>query len=415
MDAEVPLAGGNMGPVTRIGDEVRRIAGPWTPNVHRLLELCAAAGIAEVPRPRGYTDDGRERLTYLAGTVPTYPMPDAVWSESALRDAARLLRRLHDASVPLAGVRDGWRSPVREPAEVVCHNDFAPYNLVFDTDRLVGVIDFDYCSPGPRSWDLAYLAYRLAPLTGPQEPGGPAGDGERASRLTRLIEAYDLAVGPSELVAVVVDRLLVLAAFSDAAAAGLGNPELREHAAGYRADAERLAAWRVPFAGSLTGGDPRGLSGVRGVLADLAADPGRLDELVDACTHADAVVRMRAADALEKFARQQPDLVAVRLDRLHEILGGTDQPSLRWHLAQLYGELPLTSAQATRGAEWVAGQLDHATDWIVLNCCLDALATLARRDPALLPVLRPRLERHAGSSLGSVATRARRLLAQFAA
>ena len=48
--------------------------------------------------------------------------------------------------------------------------------------------------------------------------------------------------------------LLALAAFSDAAAAGLGNPELREHAAGYRADAERLAAWRVPFAGSLTGG-----------------------------------------------------------------------------------------------------------------------------------------------------------------
>nr|WP_300147518.1 phosphotransferase [Propionicimonas sp.] len=250
MDAEQPLAGGNMGPVTRVGDEVRRSAGPWTPNVHRLLNLFADAGIAETPRPLGFTDDGRERLTYLAGTVPSYPRPDLVWSASVLVDAARLLRRLHDASVPLAGVRDGWRSPVREPADVVCHNDFAPYNLVFADGRLAGVIDFDYCSPGPRIWDLAYLAYRLAPLTGPQEPGGPVADAERASRLTRLIEAYGLPVGPAELVAVVVERLLALAAFSDDAAARLGNPELRAHAAGYRADAERLAAWRVPFAGN---------------------------------------------------------------------------------------------------------------------------------------------------------------------
>jgi hypothetical protein len=413
MDAEVPLAGGNMGPVTRSGDEVRRVAGPWTANVHRLLRLYGEAGITEVPRPLGFTDDGRERLSYLAGDVPGYPMPEWVWSESVLVDAARLLRRLHDVSGPLAGVSDGWRSPVRQPAEVVCHNDFAPYNLVFADGRLVGVIDFDYCSPGPRIWDLAYLAYRLAPLTGPQEPGGPATDAERAARLTRLIEAYGLAASPAELVAVAVERLLALARFSDDAATTLGNPELHDHAAGYRADAAGLAAWQVPFAGSLTGGNPRGLSGVRGVLADLGRAPERLDELVGACTSPDAIVRMRAADALEKFARTQPDLVAARLDRLHDVLGSTDQPSLRWHLAQLYGQLPLTPAQAGRAAAWLADQLDHATDWIVLNCCLDALAVLTRRDPALSPVLRLRLDRHAGSSLASVATRAQRLRQEF--
>ena len=159
MDAEQPLAGGNMGPVSRRGDEVLRTAGPWTPNVHRLLQLCADSGIEEIPRPLGYTEDGRERLSYLPGTVPAYPMPEWVWTSEVLDDAAHLLRRLHDASLPLAAVPDGWRSPVRQPAEVVCHNDFAPYNLVFDDGRLVGVIDFDYCSPGPRLWDLAYLAY----------------------------------------------------------------------------------------------------------------------------------------------------------------------------------------------------------------------------------------------------------------
>jgi hypothetical protein len=36
--AEIPLAGGNMSSgVVRLGDTVRRPAGPWKPAVHALL------------------------------------------------------------------------------------------------------------------------------------------------------------------------------------------------------------------------------------------------------------------------------------------------------------------------------------------------------------------------------------------
>ena len=245
VDTEEPLAGGNMGLVTRLGDEVRRPAGPWTANVHRLLGLFAEAGITQTPRPLGFTADGRERLSFLPGVVPNYPLPEWVWQESVLDDAARLLRRLHDTSVPLTVVRDGWRSPVREPAEVVCHNDFAPYNLVFTDTRLAGVIDFDYCSPGPRSWDLAYLAYRLAPLTGWTEVGEPTAEPERWARLERLLASYGTGLSPAGLLPVVVGRLRALADFSDAASAQLHNPDLADHARGYRADADRLAGGRL--------------------------------------------------------------------------------------------------------------------------------------------------------------------------
>jgi hypothetical protein len=240
MDVEEPLAGGNMGPVSRRGDEVLRTAGPWTPNVHRLLQLCADSGIDKTPRPLGYTEDGRERLSYLPGTVPAYPMPDWVWTDEVLDDAARLLGRLHDASLPLAGVTEGWRSPARQPAEVVCHNDFAPYNLVFDDGRLTGVIDFDYCSPGSRLWDVAYLAYTLAPLTGAlaQDPFTAP---QRAQRAMGILAAYGSPASMEELLAMVVLRLHDLADFSDEAAVRLANPELNRHAAGYRQDAERLA------------------------------------------------------------------------------------------------------------------------------------------------------------------------------
>ena len=69
-------------------------------------------------------------------------MPSWVWTGTALDTAADLLRRIHDATAEL-DVRGPWRAPAHEPVEVICHNDFAPYNLVFagTTGRVVGAID----------------------------------------------------------------------------------------------------------------------------------------------------------------------------------------------------------------------------------------------------------------------------------
>ena len=49
--------------------------------------------------------------------------------------------------------------------EVICHNDFGLYNLVYAEKRAVGIIDFDLAGPGPRLRDVAYAAYWLTPLS----------------------------------------------------------------------------------------------------------------------------------------------------------------------------------------------------------------------------------------------------------
>ncbi|WP_113717935.1 phosphotransferase [Arthrobacter dokdonensis] len=69
---------------------------------------------------------------------------------AVVRDGARKLRRLHDASIGFGLDGAVWQSPAKVPAEVICHNDFAPHNLAFDDGMPVGAIDFDMCSPGPR-------------------------------------------------------------------------------------------------------------------------------------------------------------------------------------------------------------------------------------------------------------------------
>jgi hypothetical protein len=56
---EIPLDGGNMsGGVVRVGDTVRRPAGPWTPAVHALLDHLHGVGFHGAPRPLGLDDRG---------------------------------------------------------------------------------------------------------------------------------------------------------------------------------------------------------------------------------------------------------------------------------------------------------------------------------------------------------------------
>lgn len=235
-------------PVTRVGDAMRRPAGAWSESVHDLLRHVRARGLGCVPEPLGIDASGRATVSFVAGIVPAYPMPEWLWDERVLTDAASLLRRYHDATVdfPRAGRR--WQLPAHAPDEVVCHNDFAPYNLVFRERRLAGVIDFEAASPGPRLWDVAYLAYRLVPLTAATNPDAiVTSDGARAGRLRRLCAAYGGAVTPAAVLALAPERLGELAAFTAARADGGGPAVWREHVRTYEADAAylRASAWRL--------------------------------------------------------------------------------------------------------------------------------------------------------------------------
>ncbi|NAZ82618.1 phosphotransferase [Kineococcus sp. R8] len=242
-----------MGGAVRVGDTVRRPPGPWTPTVQRFLRHLHGQGVTWVPTPLGTDEEGRDVLSHLPGEVPQYPLPAYVWDEDVLVTAAGFLAQLHRAGADFDSSGAVWQLPVHEPAEVVCHNDAAPYNMVFRDERLTGLVDWDTASPGPRAWDLAYLAYRLVPLTDPANPDVPAtSTAERARRLRVLCEAYGSPVRVDDVVATAVRRLDDLAAFT-AARHAAGQDELAGHADLYRRDARWIAAHVAEF----TAGAPR--------------------------------------------------------------------------------------------------------------------------------------------------------------
>ncbi|MCP3801931.1 phosphotransferase [Allokutzneria sp. A3M-2-11 16] len=157
---EIPLPGGFVNRVVKVGDTVRRSLGDRAEFVHRLLRHFDQHGWAGAPRLLGVDEQGREVLTFVDGHVAWQSPTDRVSSDESLARVARLVREFHDltAGTPLAGDQ-----------EVVCHNDLSPKNTVYrddDRDLLLPIafLDWDLAAPGARIHDVAHMCWQYLDL-----------------------------------------------------------------------------------------------------------------------------------------------------------------------------------------------------------------------------------------------------------
>lgn len=223
LEAMELLKGGRSNQIVRSDETVFRPAGEWTPTIHRLLSHVRGQGFLGVPEPLGFDGEGRELVSFLPGDVSNYPLSEAAASVEALVSAAQLLRAYHDASASFMSILQGnevWMLPTREPAEVVCHGDYAPYNVVLQGNQAVAIIDFDTAHPAPRVWDIAYALYRWAPLTHPDNQDGFGSEQEKFERARLFCDVYGLdKANRVGLIAIVIERLQALVDFMLAEAA----------------------------------------------------------------------------------------------------------------------------------------------------------------------------------------------------
>jgi len=182
---EQVLTGGNVSAgVVRVGNTVRKPAGPHTGAVEAFLSYLNAAGFPAAPKTLGRDDLGRHVLEYVPGEM-AHDLPPM--DLDGLRRVGRLIRDFHDISEgfrPPPGAL--WDVAVRpDRADLICHQDLASWNLVCGGDRWV-FIDWDGAGPGSRLWDLAWSVTSFVPL----EPGGdPLSD---APRVRALADGYGL-------------------------------------------------------------------------------------------------------------------------------------------------------------------------------------------------------------------------------
>jgi Phosphotransferase enzyme family len=210
---EQRLPGGRSFGAVRAGDEVRRPAQPWTATVHSVLRHLEDAGFQGAPRARGFDDQGRERLTFLAGQTlgEAAPWPDWVRSDDALRQVGGWLRRLHDATGAFRPGADAVWFTGRpwEPGLLIAHLDAAPWNVVWDDGVLAGFVDWDTASPARPEDDLAFSALTWVPLLTAEIAEG-AGFGDPADRRRRfhlLLDEYGYAGDPAAVRDAIIGRV----------------------------------------------------------------------------------------------------------------------------------------------------------------------------------------------------------------
>ena len=205
--------------------------------MHALLAHLHRVGFDAAPEPLGMDDQGRAVLKFLSGDVHgdwPDPMPNWMYEdEVTLVGAARLLRRYHDLLSTFTPPSDArWRIVAPGRHEVICHNDWAPYNALFDGHRPIAMLDWDSAGPGTRVWDVAWSTYMWVPLS-PSANSNNLPLPMRASRLATLCAAYG-GVEASEVLATLVEQLGFFADFIQAEA-DAGDPGFA-----------KLAAWDAP-------------------------------------------------------------------------------------------------------------------------------------------------------------------------
>lgn len=185
------FADGNMAAIVRRGDEVRRGRTPWAEASLAVLRHLQDAGFPFSPRYLG-SDGEVDRFSFLPGE--TAPADLAGFGDDAiLIDVGRMIRAYHDAMRTfVAPPHVRWPlMPGMPPSDgTICHNDIAPWNVVFRDGTLSGLIDWDLVAPATRAWDLAYAAWRFAPLYPGEEFGSPE---DRVRRVRLLLDAYGMA------------------------------------------------------------------------------------------------------------------------------------------------------------------------------------------------------------------------------
>jgi hypothetical protein len=190
----------------RIGDEVHRTSYAWSAAVVDLLQHVEREGFHGAPRALGFDEHGREVLTFIEGEVARgteflpeaggrfdLRLPDFVWRDEVLVRLGALLRGYHDAAATFPWAGRTWCFDVREPVETICHNEVFPSNTVFRDGLPVAFIDWDTATPGPRAWELGWVAWRWVPFFRDEKcraTGLPTGVADKARRLRLLLDAY---------------------------------------------------------------------------------------------------------------------------------------------------------------------------------------------------------------------------------
>lgn len=169
---------------------------------------------------------------------------------------------------------------------------------------------------------------------------------------------------------------------------------------------------KVAILALLAGGDRRSIGRANQVAAAVLQSPGTFPQLIKGLWSEDSLVRMRAADAIEKISREQPELLRPYKKELLGLMHEAEQKEMRWHLAVLMPRLPLNVAERALAVAVLKEYLEDRSS-IVRTCALQALADFAVESSDLRSEVIDLLRQALRAGSAAMKARSRKLLARL--
>jgi hypothetical protein len=160
---------------------------------------------------------------------------------------------------------------------------------------------------------------------------------------------------------------------------------------------------------ALRGGDRRSIGNSNRVVKQVLADAKKFPALFACLWNQNEIVRMRAADAVEKITVTRSQLLQKHKQELLGLLEEAEQIELRWHLALMVPRLELTAPERRRAMESLQRYLEDRSS-IVKTCALQALADLVKQDASQRETVRRILDESLKNGTAAMKARSRRLL-----
>ena len=159
----------------------------------------------------------------------------------------------------------------------------------------------------------------------------------------------------------------------------------------------------------LRGGDRRSIGNVNAVVAAVKEKPDLFKDLVNGLFNSDPIVRMRAADSMEKISADEPQILRPFKTELIGLARKTRQQELRWHLAQMISRLNLSSKETQTVTDIL---FDYLTDdsKIVVTFAMQALSDLAIKKAAVSNRVLNAIEKLTQTGSPAIKARGRKLL-----
>ncbi len=161
----------------------------------------------------------------------------------------------------------------------------------------------------------------------------------------------------------------------------------------------------------LGGGDRRSIGSANEIVHKIRQNPHLFKKVFNGLYDDDPIIRMRAADVVEKASKNQPELLSGFSAQVISILESATQQEVCWHMAQIAPRLVCTKNQEHKITKILKKYLLHKSK-IVRVSAMESLVVFAKRNNSTTEIVKI-IKAQIKTGSPAVQSRGRKLLQQI--